>query len=111
MKIVFPADGVVIAGHFGHCANFKIFEIDDNKAIANQTTLENPDKHKPGVLPGLLQKHGVDVVIANGIGQKAIELFNQMGIKVITGVSGLIEEALSDFLKGFLKGGGNICSH
>jgi len=111
MKIAFPANGRVISSHFGHCAGFRFFDIDNNKIIVNQSTIENPGEHKPGVLPKVLQKHGINVLIVDGIGQKAINLFNEMGIKVITGVSGLIEEALRRFLNGILRDSGNICNH
>ena len=111
MKIAFPANGSVIASHFGHCVGFQIFDVDNNKTIVNQSTIENFGEHKPGVLPQVLQKHGIEVVIADGIGQKAINLFNEAGIKVITGASGLIENSLRSFLDGTLKDGGNICSH
>ena len=111
MKIAFPANGKVISDHFGHCANFKVFEVDDNKMIVSQSTIENPGEHQPGVLPKMLQEHGIEVVIAGGIGQKAVSLFNENGIKVISGASGLIEAALKHFLNGALQDGGNICSH
>jgi predicted Fe-Mo cluster-binding NifX family protein len=111
MKVAFPANGQVISDHFGHCASFKIFEVDDHKTIISQTDIEPPSSHQPGVLPQLLQENGVEVVIAGGIGQKAIELFNEKGIKVITGVNGLIQKVLEDFLSGVLQNGGNICSH
>jgi len=34
MKIAFPADGKVISGHFGHCAEFKVFDIDDKRILS-----------------------------------------------------------------------------
>jgi predicted Fe-Mo cluster-binding NifX family protein len=111
MKIAFPANGKVISSHFGHCVSFKVFDIDDDKAIVNQSTIENPGEHKPGVLPGVLQQYEINVLIADGIGQKAINLFNEMGIKVITGASGLIEDVLRRFLNDTLQDGGNICNH
>ena len=88
-----------------------MFELDATRSVINQTSIENSGEHKPGVLPQSLHKQGVNVVIADGIGQNAIQLFNEMGIQVITGASGLIEEALKRFLDGALKDAGNICSH
>lgn len=111
MKIAFPANGKFIASHFRHCANFQVFVIDNDKKIVHQSSIENSAEHTPGVLPQILQKNGIELVIVDGIGQKAISLFNEMGIQVITGVSGFIEDALRHFLDGTLKGGGNICSH
>ena len=79
--------------------------------IVEETAIENPGNHKPGVLPQLLKEHGIELVIAGGIGQKAVDLFNRMGIKVITGASGLIETVLSNYINGLLQDGGNICDH
>ena len=111
MKIAFPSNGKIIASHFGYCANFQVFEVDSNKTIVSQSTIENPGEHKPGVLPQVLREHGINLVIVDGIGQNAIQLFNQNGIKVITGANGLIEDILRQFLSGALQTNGNICSH
>ncbi len=110
MKITVPANGKFISSHFGHCVNFKVFEIENN-TIGKQTTIDHVGEHKPGVLPQLLKEHGVNLIIADGIGQKAIELFNSWGIQVITGVNGLIESAIKQFIAGTLQGGDNGCSH
>ena len=110
MKIAVPANGKFISSHFGHCASFKIFDI-ENKAIIGQISVDAPGEHKPGELPKLLKDHGVNVIIAGGLGQKAIEIFNGWGIKMVVGASGLIEKAINDFLNGTLDGGDNACSH
>jgi len=110
MKVAIPANGRVISEHFGHCASFKIFNI-ENKKSSLQTTIENPGNHKPGVLPQLLKDNEIELVIVGSIGQKAINLFNNMGLQVITGASGLIEEVLKQYINGSLQDGGNICNH
>jgi predicted Fe-Mo cluster-binding NifX family protein len=111
MKIAFPANDKIIASHFRHCNNFQVFVVDNDKQIVNQAIIENPAEHTPGLLPQILQKHGIEIVVVDGIGQKAVSLFNEMGIQVIIGVSGPIDDALRSFLAGTLKGGENICSH
>jgi len=111
MKVAFPSNGKVISEHFGHCTSFKVFEIDENKKVVQQFTIENHGEHQPGVLPNMLKEKGINVVIAGGIGQKAVQFFNDMGIKIISGASGLIEENLEQFLNGLLEDGGQICSH
>ena len=110
MKIAIPANDQITSEHFGHCASFKVFETENNK-ILSQSTIENPENHTPGMLPQLLKDNGINLVIAGGIGLKAINIFNEAGIKVITGASGSIEDILNHFFDGTLQDGENICSH
>jgi predicted Fe-Mo cluster-binding NifX family protein len=110
VKIAFPAEGEFIADHFGHCKVFRVFNL-DHKEIISQSNIQSPCEHKLGVLPELLHKHGVEIVIVDSIGRKAIDLFDAMGIKVITGAKGLIEESLRCFLNGTLQDSGKVCSH
>ncbi len=112
MKIAIPAstDEQRISEHFGHCKKFKIFEIENDK-ILNQFAINAPEHHEPGALPQLLKDNGVNVVIAGGIGLKAINIFNQENITVITGAVGNIEDILKKFINGTLKNSENICSH
>ena len=109
-RVAIPANGRVVSSHFGHCVSFKIFNIDNNEII-DCVIIDGPNQHMPGVLPQLLQKHGVEVVIADGIGQKAIGMLKRMGVEVFTGVSGLIEEVMDRFLNGVLQEGANGCDH
>ncbi|MCK4870950.1 MAG: NifB/NifX family molybdenum-iron cluster-binding protein [Gammaproteobacteria bacterium] len=110
MKIALPANGKEIASHFGHCACFEIFNVENN-IIGEKTTVNSVGEHKPGVLPQLLKDNGVNLIIADGIGQKAVQLFNSWGIEVIVGVRGLLEDAIARYLDGNLQGGSNGCSH
>lgn len=50
------------------------------------------------------------MIIAGGMGGGAIEIFNEKGIKVITGVSGGLEETISMFLKDELESSGKVCN-
>lgn len=109
MKVAVPSEGTDICAHFGHCESFTIVEMEDGKVIDKQT-LEAPP-HEPGLLPRLLAEKGVNVVIAGGMGSRAQQLFAQQDIKVITGASGSIDDALAAFIQGNLKTGPNACDH
>jgi predicted Fe-Mo cluster-binding NifX family protein len=55
---------------------------------------------------------GVTDVIAGGIGQRAIDLFNQQGINVFVGAPMQNEmEIVTDFLAGKLSLSVNYCNH
>lgn len=74
--------------------------------------LHTPPPHEPGVLPRWLRDLGVNLVIAGGMGQQALSLFAENGIKVITGSPGQEPEALvQGYLSGTLISGSNVCDH
>jgi predicted Fe-Mo cluster-binding NifX family protein len=106
-KIAIPSDNGLVSEHFGYCSQFIIFEIDQNK-ILQKTIVDNPG-HQPGSLPPFLHEKGVNQVLAGGMGSRAIDLFQQVGIDVITGVSGSVDKVIEEFLAGLLKSDKNTC--
>lgn len=107
MKIAVASEGKMVTEHFGHCENFNIFEVEDNKVIKTES-IANPG-HKPGFLPNFLNDIGVKVIISGGMGGGAIEIFNEKGIEVITGASGSAAEAVDKYVNGKLKSTGSVC--
>jgi len=110
MKIAIPVVGNKLCAHFGHSEKFAIFDVQKGKII--NKTLIIPPPHEPGVLPRWLGEMGVEVIIAGGMGQKALALLMERGIKVITGAPSLSSEELVDqYLKNTLVSGPNVCEH
>jgi len=110
MKFAIPLAEGKLTAHFGHCQEFAIVEVEDNE-IKNKETLI-PPPHEPGVLPRWLHELGADVIIAGGMGGRAIELFVQNGIKVLTGAPSLTpEELVKQYLDNTLQTGVNLCDH
>jgi len=71
-----------------------------------------PPPHEPGILPGWLAEKGVTDIIAGGIGQRAIGLFNQNKINVFVGAQ--IKdpsELANDLINNTLVAGANYCDH
>ncbi len=69
-------------------------------------------RERNGVLPKWLHEMGVGVIIAGGMGQKAIGLFGENGIKVMTGAPSLPpEELVQQYLANTLVTGENVCDH
>jgi predicted Fe-Mo cluster-binding NifX family protein len=108
-KIAVPVEGENVSAHFGHAPAFAIFAVEANK-IVDQEEMVNPG-HEPGLLPRLLKEAGSDVIIASGMGQKAISIFNQNEIEVVCGASGKAVSAVEAYLKDDLKTDANSCSH
>ena len=96
--------------HFGHCEKFAIVEIQDGKVVGEEFI--TPPVHQPGVYPKFLADHGVKVIISGGMGQRAVSLFDQVGISVIVGAPSLEpEELVKNYLEDKLVTGGNVCDH
>ena len=110
MKFAIPLAEGVLCAHFGHCQQFAIIETEDGRIKDKE--LHTPPPHEPGVLPKWLAELGVSVVIAGGMGRRALDLFNQNGIQVTVGApSSLPEVLVEQHLKGTLIAGQNICDH
>lgn len=108
MKIAVAADGKMVSGHFGHCEGFAIFTVADGE-IVDRAFAKNPG-HRPGFLPNYLNDLGVNVIISGGMGAGAIEIFSEKGIKVVTGASGIAEQAVNSFISGELQSTGSVCT-
>jgi predicted Fe-Mo cluster-binding NifX family protein len=109
MKIGVAREGDMVSSHFGQCQGFVLFNVEDGQIVAKEE-VANPG-HAPGVLPQLMADHNVDVVLAGGMGPKAVDNFCMHGIEVYIGVSGEIEQVVRDFLDGNLEQGSNVCHH
>ncbi len=109
-KIAIPADDGILSAHFGHCRQFHVFEIRENEVAGKQVL--SPPQHEPGILPRWIHGLGVTDLIAGGIGQRAIDLFQRHGVNVHTGAPfEPAEKIVEDFLKGRLQTSSNYCDH
>ena len=108
-KIAVASEGQLITEHFGHCINFNIYDVEDHKIVQSES-IDNPG-HKPGFLPNFLNDMGVKVIISGGMGQGAVEIYNEKGIEVIVGAKGDAKAAAESYLKGQLKTTGSVCDH
>lgn len=107
MKIAISTDGEYVSAHFGRCPLFTIVEF-KNSVITKKEVINNPGHH-PGFLPQFFKELGVECIIAGGMGNKAVGLFEQYEIQQIVGVTGKIEDTISHILEGTLKGGESLC--
>lgn len=109
-RIAIPLENGILCSHFGHCQQFAIIDT-DNSTITSES-LVTPPPHEPGLLPAWLAVKGVTDVIAGGMGQRAISLFNQQNINVFVGAQVKDPRDLAnDLLNDSLLGGANCCDH
>jgi len=108
MKVAISTDGNFVSPHFGRCPSFTILEIENCKLIKKEE-IANPGHH-PGFLPEFFSNMGVEVIVAGGMGTRALGLFSEKGIKTFMGVSGKIDEVVEKLLTGTLEGGESLCN-
>jgi predicted Fe-Mo cluster-binding NifX family protein len=108
MKFAIPLANGKLTAHFGHCQEFAMIDVEENE-IKTKAVLV-PPPHEPGVLPKWLKEQGANVVIAGGMGGRAIDLLNQAGVKVVTGAPVEVPETLvRNYLNNALTVGSNLC--
>ncbi len=95
-----------VDSRFGRCPYYVIFEVED-KEIKNQEFLENKagqEMRGAGITAAqTVVNKGTEIVITGSIGPKAFDVLSSTGIKIISGVSGNVKEAVEKYLKGELK--------
>ena len=113
IKIAIPLAEGRLSVHFGHCQEFALFDVDmEKKEIIRQEKAPAPEDHEPGALPNWLIDKGVNMVIASGMGSRAVNILEQRGIKVNIGApSDDPEKVIKFYLDGSLELGSNICDH
>ena len=110
MKFAIPLAEGKLTAHFGHCREFALIEVENNEITNKETHV--PPAHEPGVLPAWLHSLGANVIIAGGMGGRAIDLFEQNGINVIIGAPlSEPEDLVRGYLNNTLATGDNVCDH
>ncbi len=98
--------------HFGGSTRFALVQADpaQRKILGIQTLTAPP--HAPGLFPRWLREQGANVVIAGGIGRRALDLFAEQGIEVRAGqVGATVEEVVNAYLDGRLVNEPQACAH
>ena len=109
-KIAVPVIKGEVARHFGHCQEFFLYQVDQSEIVGQEAL--TPPPHQPGIIPKWLHQQDITDVIAGGMGQRAIDIFNELGINVYVGApSKDAATIVRDFLNGNLETQANLCDH
>jgi predicted Fe-Mo cluster-binding NifX family protein len=100
MKIAVTYENGNIFQHFGHTAQFKVYEVENGRIEKSYVVDTNGSGH--GALGGFLFGQGVDVLICGGIGGGAQMALAEAGIRLFGGVSGDADDAVEALLAGDL---------
>ncbi len=94
-----------VAQHFGRCPYFILVDLDGHE-VRQINVVDNPfyARHEPGQVPAFIHSQKADVMLAGGMGHRAIGFFEQYGIEAATGASGTVRNAIEKYLGGELRG-------
>lgn len=97
--------------HFGRCPFFTLVDVEGTET-RNVSVVANPayHNHVPGVVPEFINSQQANVMVAGGMGPKAVDMFHGFGIEVATGVAGTVERVLAAYLDGRVQGSAP-CKH
>jgi ATP-binding protein involved in chromosome partitioning len=112
MRIAIPVENGLLCTHFGHCAEFAVYDVDPATKTTRSKAVHRAPPHEPGVLPRWLHQQGADVIITGGMGQRAQQIFAQSGIQVVLGAPpDPADDVVTAYLNGSLQTGANPCDH
>ena len=110
MKLAIPLAGGKLCAHFGHCEEFAVMTVVDGKVTKHETMV--PPPHAPGVIPNWVADQGCTDILVGGMGEAALAIFRQRGIRVLCGAPADTPENLAAlYLRGELTDAGNVCDH
>ena len=106
MKLGIPSMGdngldEQVGEHFGRVPTYTIVDLDSDTV----EVIPNTSHHMGGQgdPPEILKKNGVEVMICQGLGRRAIDLFHSIGIDVYIGAHGSVRDAVEAYRNGKLQ--------
>jgi len=107
-KIAIPTRGTAglddqVEEHFGRAQHYTLISVDDGKIVDTQVLDVPYADHDPGDLPKWIHSQGADAVLAWGMGPKAVEFFEGLGIEVVTGATGPVRDVVEGYIRGNLQ--------
>jgi predicted Fe-Mo cluster-binding NifX family protein len=110
LKIAVPTEKGLFSPHFGAADGFSIFQVDDRDRLVVAETSATPPPHEKGAFPRFLREQEAHVILAGGMGPRAVQLFQRFGIEVVLGVEeGEPKQLVRAYLDGTLRPSGERC--
>ncbi|WP_160677949.1 NifB/NifX family molybdenum-iron cluster-binding protein [Clostridium sp. C8-1-8] len=111
MKIALPISGDVVNSHFGRSESFAFATIEEKRILDIEVVSTEELVHNHDGLVNLFIHKGVEAVIANGIGQGAINAIKDKGFELIRGASGRYIDVLQQYIDGTLEDKNIVCNN
>jgi predicted Fe-Mo cluster-binding NifX family protein len=89
-----------VGEHFGRTPTYTLFDTENEEV----RVLDNTSEHMGGTghPPALLAENGVEMLICQGLGRRAIAMFSDKNICVLIGARGTVSESLRMWRNGEL---------
>lgn len=100
MVVAIAQENGKVCGHFGKCASFALVTVENGK-VTGHSDLDT-SAHGHALLAGYLKQHGAQAVICGGMGQGAKNKLDELGMTVMTGVTGDVQQVAEQFAAGTL---------
>lgn len=98
MKIAVTYEDGEVFQHFGRTEQFKLYDIEDGKITGSQILGCNGASHSGVGM--VLNTLGADVLICGGMGTGARNMVANMGIQLVSGITGDADSAVNMFING-----------
>ncbi len=98
---------IQVSDHFGRCSRFMVYDVDEQKKVVKEESYLNPLLGQHGgacELPFYVKELGANVIIAGGMGRRAITNFNNFDIEVVTAPGAKVVDAIYGYLQGEFQG-------
>ncbi len=81
MLVAIACQKDMLTDYFGHSSHFSLYEMNQGKMIYIDDVVNSG--HIPGTLPAFLHSLDVQVIISGSMGDSALRLLENYGIKII----------------------------
>ncbi|MFX1519379.1 MAG: NifB/NifX family molybdenum-iron cluster-binding protein [Promethearchaeota archaeon] len=106
MRISVPSMGTKglaeeVSPHFGRAPIFTIYDTETEKV----EVVPNTSTHMggQGYPPELMHVNRVDIMLCSGLGPRAVQMFEQLGIRVYVGAMGTVKTTIDAWKNGTLQ--------
>lgn len=113
MKLIaIPTRDGSVDDHFGHCAYYTIYHLDDDGKVVIVERLDSPQGCGcKSNIAAVMREMGVSLMLAGNMGEGAFSKLSEQGIQVVRGCHGKVEAVLNQYLGGNLKDSQESCAH
>ena len=110
MKIAVPLSQAKFCDHFGGAEAFAFYTVNVDDRSIGERLIDSPPEHGRGVYPMWLHRLGATVVLAGGMGPRAVVILARHGIETVLGVKGEDPDAIvQSYLEGSLSATNEAC--
>ncbi|HIY84094.1 MAG TPA: dinitrogenase iron-molybdenum cofactor biosynthesis protein [Candidatus Rubneribacter avistercoris] len=106
MRIAVASNGLDVSTHGGRCTDYTCYTV-TRGVIAQCQNFPNPCL-PPAATASLLNRLGVDVLIAHTLDPSIQSALEQSGVETVTGAIGTARSAAEEFLADMLAGRGSF---